>query len=847
MDSFESDSSAEPSTLTAENFDRLLSLSLLDQVEFGLIVLDARGRILLFNRWLSLRCSIHGDSAIGLSIIDFFPALKGSRLHYAIKTALNHKMTSLISSSIDQPLLPLMDKHQKPIIQSITVKPLEHAQLGNLCLIQVEDVTASTQRESQFSAQAKAMKEMAEKHQIILNTIDEGFIQFDAQGTIYLSNNTAGKMFGCSSAELINRPIQSLFEPTDKNQAFSLSALPSQYSLEAQGIRLDGSRFPLAISFYSTQFGKSPLQFAILRDISVQKKVESQLHQEKERAQVTLLSIADAVITTDETGRILSLNPAAERLTGWSGKKAQGRPIEQIFYVIEEQSRNPAPNPVQACLQRKETITNDEDYILISRNGDEFAITASAAPVFDFNHNQLGAVLVFRDVSHTRRLSAQLAWQASHDPLTALPNRREFKRCLQQLVDDAKLNHHSHSLLYIDLDQFKVVNDTCGHAAGDNLLCQLADLLKTDLRKEDVLARLGGDEFGVLLPRCSQKDAIRIANLLRKRLEDFRFAWHNNIFRIGVSIGLTMITNKTSTAEEILSAADSACYVAKDTGRNRVFVHDPENNDPASSNHRETLQWAAQIQKALDENRFCLFLQNIAYTHDPTGISPHVEVLIRMFDQKGQLIPPGAFIPAAERYSLMGAIDQWVIKELFGYLDNFEPEEFDQLPVYSINLSGISLSQEDFLEHIQDQIQRSQIPATKLCFEITETAAIANMKKVVHFITSLKDKGCRFALDDFGSGLSSFAYLKSLPVDYLKIDGYFVKDIATDPLDRVFVESINQIGHAMGLKTIAEFVENDDIVAVLREIGVDYVQGYGVARPEPFLNCPTTRLTGAKE
>ncbi len=847
MDSFENDSAADPSSLTVDNLDQLLSTALLDQVEFGLILLDANGRILVFNQWLSQRCGIHRDSPIGLAITDFFPAIKGSRLHYAIKTALKHKMISLISPSLNQPLLPLMDSHQKAIIQSITVKPLEDARLGSLCLIQVEDVTASTKKESQFSAQAKTMREMAEKHQIILNTIDEGFIQFDDQGIIHQCNNTAGKMFGCAISELIGRPIQTLFEPSGEKNTLPPSAQSSQLNMETQGIRIDGKRFPLAISFYATQFGKSPLHFAILRDISKQKKVENQLHQEKERAQVTLLSIADAVITTDETGCILSLNPAAERLTGWSGKKAKGRPIDQIFYVIEEQSRNPAPNPVQACLQQKKTITNDEDYILISRNGDEFAITASAAPVFDFNHNQLGAVLVFRDVSHTRRLSAQLAWQASHDPLTALPNRREFKRCLQQLVEDAKLNHHSHSLLYIDLDQFKVVNDTCGHAAGDNLLCQLADLLKTDLRKEDLLARLGGDEFGVLLPRCSQKDAIRIANLLRKRLEDFRFAWHNNIFRIGVSIGLTMITNKTRTAEEILSAADSACYVAKDTGRNRVFVHDPEDNDPASNNHRKTLQWAAQIQKALDENRFCLFLQNIAFTHDPTGLSPHVEVLIRMFDQSGQLIPPGAFIPAAERYSLMGAIDQWVIKELFGYLNNFETEEFDRLPVYSINLSGVSLSQDDFLEHIQNQIQRCQIPASKLCFEITETAAIANMKKVVHFITSLKSQGCRFALDDFGSGLSSFAYLKSLPVDYLKIDGYFVKDIATDPLDRVFVESINQIGHAMGLKTIAEFVENDDIVAVLRQIGVDYVQGYGVARPEPFLNCPTTRLTGTNE
>lgn len=818
-----------------------LTRAILDRVNLGIILLDQDGNVLVFNHWLQERCGIKAGNALGLAITSVFPAIRGNRLQYAIKTALKHKMTTVLSPAPSQQLLPLHDNHGQPVIHAVTARPVTGVESNNLCLLEIEDITTSTQKEQQYRRQAQKMQEMAEKHQAILNTIEEGFVQFNDDQTVCAVNEAAAKMFGFTPSDILNRPLQGLFHNLDLENVVESPLRRSQLRAEAQGIHRNGQRFPLEVSFYATRLGQHPLHFAILRDISKQKMVESQLHQEKERAQVTLLSIADAVITTNAAGVVMSLNPAAERLTGWSGKSAKGRTIEQIFYVIDEQTRNPAPNPVQACLKSRESITNDVDLILISRNSEEFAITASAAPVFDSNHHQLGAVLVFRDVSHTRRLAAQLAWQASHDPLTSLPNRREFKRCLQQLVDDAKVHNHTHCLLYIDLDQFKVVNDTCGHVAGDNLLCQLADLLKTDLRKEDVLARLGGDEFGVLLPHCGQTDALKIANLLRRRLEDFRFAWQNNIFRIGVSIGLTMINHKTQNSEDILSAADSACYVAKDTGRNRVFVHDPENTNPESQGHRETLQWAAQIQKALDENRFCLFLQPIAYTDSPGGHCPHVEVLIRMFDQTGNLIPPGAFIPAAERYSLMGAIDQWVIKELFSYLDKFNASEFDQLPVFSINLSGVSLSQDDFLETIQSYIADSQIPASKLCFEITETAAIANMKKVIHFITALKSKGCRFALDDFGSGLSSFAYLKVLPVDYLKIDGYFVKDIAKDPLDRVFVESIHQIGHAMGLKTIAEFVEDEQIISILREIGVDYIQGFGVARPEPFLNCPTTR------
>ncbi len=562
--------------------------------------------------------------------------------------------------------------------------------------------------------------------------------------------------------------------------------------------------------------------------------VSEQLAREKERAQVTLESIADAVITTDESAKILSMNSVAEALTGVNEAYALHEPIDQVFRLMDEKTHAPILCPVHQTLTKKKVITNDTDHVLKSTFGVHFSITDSVAPIIDEKQQLLGAVLVFRNVTQSRALSAELNWQAYHDPLTGLPNRRQFEISMKELLVKARKDKLKHHLLYLDLDQFKVVNDTCGHDAGDELLKQVTASLEKMIRKNDLLARLGGDEFGVLLESCEAEHALSVANNLRQAVEDFRFAWQTHSFKIGVSVGIAEITGDEVKASEILSAADAACYVAKEMGRNRVHFH--ELNASASSAHQQEMHWISRLQAALDEDSFELYLQRIQpVSADDKNPSEHYEVLLRMIGVNGDIIPPGAFLPAAERFNLIGSVDRWVVNNIFKKLEELKKKQKISAHLkFSINLSGATMADENLLDSIGRLLEKSDFPAEMFCFEVTETAAITNLNQATSFLSQLRSWGCKVALDDFGSGLSSFAYLKDLPIDYLKIDGFFVKDIVDDNIDKAFVEAINQIGQVMGLETIAEFVENDAILKLLAEIGVNYAQGYGIHKPCPF-------------
>jgi len=433
------------------------------------------------------------------------------------------------------------------------------------------------------------------------------------------------------------------------------------------------------------------------------------------------------------------------------------------------------------------------------------------------------------NITEEQILSEKLSFHASHDALTGLVNRREFEQRAERLLSTVRHDKSEHALCFMDLDQFKVVNDTCGHTAGDELLRQLSSLLEQTVRHRDTLARLGGDEFGVLMEHCTLDDANRVTTSLLTAVQNYQFLWEGHTFKVGVSMGLVPITDLTANLTELLKQADAACYVAKEKGRNRIHVHHADDSE-LTLRHGE-MQWVARINQALEEDRFCLYAQTIVSLN--TSTTMHYELLIRMKDERGEIINPGAFLPAAERYDLISKIDRWVIEKAFGLLAK-NPVFLSQIDFISINLSGMSLTTPGILEFIITQLDESGIGGEKICFEITETAAISNLSGAINFISILKGLRCRFALDDFGSGLSSFGYLKNLPVDYLKIDGMFVKDIVDDPIDRAMVKSINEIGHVMGMKTIAEFVENDEIKGMLREIGVDYAQGYGIGKPQPL-------------
>lgn len=571
-----------------------------------------------------------------------------------------------------------------------------------------------------------------------------------------------------------------------------------------------------------------------LTDITQRKLAESALYKEKERAQVTLQSIGDAVITTDANGNVDYLNPAAEELTGWERRRAQGQPIEEILCLVDDQTGEPVTNPVRRALREGRVVGLSENVAMQTQNGGQIAIQDSAAPIQDTRGEVLGAVMVFHDVRHARQLHHKLSYQASHDSLTGLINRREFEERLTDALEQVSGEETpEHVLLYMDLDQFKVVNDTCGHTAGDLLLRQLGDLLQTKVRASDVLARLGGDEFAVLLSNCTLQEAVGVGEELREAISEFRFAWRDSNLQVGVSIGIVELGEENQDVNELLSQADVACYVAKDLGRNRIHVY---REGDAAERHRE-MQWVARINQARDDSRFELFFQPIVPIAEDVDAMPKYELLLRMRTEAGDYVSPNAFIPAAERYNLMPSLDRWVIEQVFEKLVCQSRDDASRYTL-AVNLSGTTLNDARFLEYMLEQLSAARLPDDALCFEVTETAAIANLSHVVHCMNTLRAQGCKFALDDFGSGLSSLTYLKNLPVDYLKIDGSFIRNVNRDSADHTVVEAIARMASALDIETIAERVESEDVMKRLGQLGVCYVQGYYVAGPRPVSELP---------
>jgi diguanylate cyclase (GGDEF)-like protein/PAS domain S-box-containing protein len=578
------------------------------------------------------------------------------------------------------------------------------------------------------------------------------------------------------------------------------------------------------VSRLTRDFGQ--MVAALAHDRRKRDEAEALLFAEKERAQVTLASIGDGVITTDVGGRIEFLNSVAEELTGWTTADAAGQTLDKVFRIVNETTRATVANPVEVVLRTGVIVGLANHTVLIRRDGTELNIEDSAAPIRDRDGNVVGVVLVFHDVTKTHEMAKQMGWAATHDSLTGLFNRAEFERRLTALLSRTVAGSQ-HALLYIDLDQFKVVNDTCGHAAGDQMLCQVASCMHERLREADTLARLGGDEFGVLLENCPAGKAREIAESILEAVSGLRFVWDDKTFVVGASIGMVPVAGENLDGTRLLAAADTACYAAKDAGRNRVQMFDAA--DGETMRRSGEMSWVARINRAFDDKRFRLHWQAIEPLQSEHEES-HGEILLRMLDDEGAVVSPGSFLPAAERYNLMPRVDRWVVQQATQWL----AEHPRRTQCCSINLSGQTLGDEQLLDFIFAQLRHTALDPKRVCFEITETAAIANLTRAVRFIGALREYGCRFLLDDFGSGLSSFGYLKNLPVDFLKIDGSFVRNIHRSPIDKAMVGAINDIGHVMGLRTIAEFVENDDIRDLLARQGVDFGQGYGIAKPVPI-------------
>jgi diguanylate cyclase (GGDEF)-like protein/PAS domain S-box-containing protein len=560
-------------------------------------------------------------------------------------------------------------------------------------------------------------------------------------------------------------------------------------------------------------------------------------HAADSRDAQTLSSLDDAIFRLDPSGRLEFMNPAAVGLCG--RELAVGFPLAHSLELVDERTRQPVPNLVALALAERRPAETSDATLLARPDGSEVAVRGTATPLLDGDGLPTGAVLVLRDVARAKQLERELEYLARHDSLTGLLNRREFERRLAEAISAAGIEHGEHTLLYLDLDQFKLVNDTCGHLAGDRLLQQISQLLGSRLRRRDCLARLGGDEFGILLHDCGEEASDQIAEEIRELVRGCRFQDEGHTFDIGASIGLVPVTATSGDLTDVLRAADAACYVVKDAGGNGV--HRFSLDDTAIGRRQTEMFWVQRVQKALGEDRLRLHYQMIQPIGGE-GLETMCELFVRLVDRDGTLHRASSFVPAAERFGLMPELDRWVVRTAFRAIAEANANRLGAesswrpaVDSFSINLSAYSLSSESFLDFVLDELATAGFPPEKVCFEITETAAISNLAHARRMIGALKEVGCRFALDDFGRGLSSFAYLKDLKVDLLKIDADFIQGIASDTVNRAMVASIRQVAQVMGLTTIAEGVEDEATLVALREIGVEYAQGEFVHRPEAVL------------
>lgn len=578
------------------------------------------------------------------------------------------------------------------------------------------------------------------------------------------------------------------------------------------------------VGYVLKPFKERELQTTI--DIALYKaRVDLKMQEQEQLFEAVLTSMNDALIAFSKDRTIRFLNPVAADLTGWNPDEVIGRNLDEFLTLFEEHSELSAAIPYGMVENGKDF--DFENVYIVTEHGGRVSIAGSITPTRT-DETSGGGFITFRDVTDIKEMSEIIEYQASHDTLTGLMNREEFFSRLLDVSKAAQQENAVHSFVYLDLDQFKIVNDVCGHLAGDELLRQVSNDISTQLSAEEHIAgRLGGDEFGILLLNVPLAQGMALAQNLLRNINR-KFIWQKNAFHITASIGLVPVAGVNSDGYSILAAADDAAYLAKESGGNSVKVY--ETADYKFLKRRGEMQWISRLNHALEDDRFQLWGQPIAATVG-TKID-HLEVLIRMLDQDASLISPADFIPAAEKYNLMPAVDRWVLTNAFKHLQRMTTG--DRSPVFSINLSGASIADERILDYIQNLFSSTGINPNQICFEITETTAIANMSRATSFIRRLKALGATFALDDFGNGFSSFSYLKQLPVDYLKIDGSFVRGIADDPIDFALVESVNNIGHVMGMKTIAEYVKDERIQRILEEMGVDYLQGYQIAKPAPL-------------
>ncbi len=651
---------------------------------------------------------------------------------------------------------------------------------------------------------------------------------------ILLANESAASLVGLEPAQLVGREVSDLVKPAyralfRKTLQKRLAGEDVPRRLEIQLINGNETGLWVEAQSSSIEFHGNPAILTVARDVSHRKSLEVSLSRSKRQAQYTLESISEGVITTDNDGRIDYMNLAAENLIGTNRDDAAGHRVGELFTLVDDADRRPLGDPVERCLAMRRRVNMGRRAVMISQDGEhEHSVEITASPIRGPGNSISGTVVVFHDVSEIRGLTRQMSYQATHDPLTGLINRREFERRLDEAMDAAHAEEAVHMLFYMDLDRFKAVNDSCGHLAGDNMLREVAGLIKDQVRESDYVGRLGGDEFGALLIGCPIDKARQIASDICNAIADYRFVWKDKIFNIGISIGLVEISHASGTLQDVMSAADSACYVAKQHGRGRVHVYSAR--DEAIARERGDIQWLRELQAALHENGFELAVQPIIAMRGKADTGPACEVLIRLPDERGRAADTAEFLRPAERYQLMPQIDRWVVNATLVAISSGEIKLAANRSC-AINLSGQTLGDESFLGFVVDALDRTGIAPSSICFEVTETAILSNVQHAQRFIEVLHGIGCEFSLDDFGSGLGSFSSLKHLPIDYLKIDGTYTRNLDTDLVNQEMVAAMIKLARTMEFRIVAEQVEHQEDFDWLRDVGVDFVQGHFVEAP----------------
>ncbi|MDZ7841916.1 MAG: EAL domain-containing protein [Gammaproteobacteria bacterium] len=664
----------------------------------------------------------------------------------------------------------------------------------------------------------------------------EGFALFDADDRLYYTNRRyRDMMFGICDILVPGTTFREILDVSIRRRA-----IPEARGCEQEWIetRMARHRNPAgATEHYRADSGiwariheqrlEDGATFVVVSDITRAKQTEREIADKTEQLEAAYENMDQGIVMLDREHRIVAFNQRWARTLAAPGLDLEpGLPIRDVVERLAREGGYGEGAVEELVAARMQKIADARPYRFIIEHGEGRFLEVRGRPTPSGGH-----VITQTDITETHLLSRELSWQASHDALTGLANRTGFETALEQLIRGAGKGA-AHALCYLDLDQFKVINDTCGHLAGDELMRRLGGLLPEQVRERDIIARLGGDEFGLLLENCSIEDAARIAGKVCEAIDGFRFMWQGKMFRVGASIGVVPITRYSDNVSDILSCADTACYAAKDQGGNRVHVYHADDSDLAR--RRGDMHWVADLNRSLERNDFILYKQPIlSLEHDDA--EQRYEILLRLDDGSGRLYEPKSFLRPAERFGLMVKLDRWVISTMLGWLDDMETKS-GEVVTFFINISGMSLREPSFRDFVIERLGQRGPSRFRICFEITETAAVASLSSAAEFIEQVRGLGHFCALDDFGSGLSSFAYLKNLPVDYVKIDGQFVRDINTDPIDLAMVKSITEIARIMNKRTIAEFAETIPVLDRLRDIGVDFAQGYCIGYPEPLMD-----------